>query len=149
MKIAFLFLASVLVWHPALAQPSAPGRPSVEASTRRTMAAARISDDERPTLERWIRMQDTIPWYRYSGGNAFGQYGTLSEAVGDADPVKATGLGFRNIARVMNYVVDAGTRIGEDNELLKSLRLSYNRARQAAITTELTEIVSGAAALQG
>jgi F-type H+-transporting ATPase subunit gamma len=35
------------------------------------------------------------------------------------------------------------------NELLKSLRLSYNRARQAAITTELTEIVSGAAALQG
>ncbi|HEV9037110.1 MAG TPA: ATP synthase F1 subunit gamma [Puia sp.] len=35
------------------------------------------------------------------------------------------------------------------NEMLKVLRLSYNRARQAAITTELTEIVSGAAALQG
>ncbi len=35
------------------------------------------------------------------------------------------------------------------NELLRSLRISYNRARQAAITTELTEIVSGAAALQG
>ncbi|MBS1730957.1 MAG: ATP synthase F1 subunit gamma [Bacteroidetes bacterium] len=35
------------------------------------------------------------------------------------------------------------------NELLKTLRISYNRARQAAITTELTEIVSGAAALQG
>lgn len=35
------------------------------------------------------------------------------------------------------------------NELLKGLRISYNRARQAAITTELTEIVSGAAALQG
>jgi F-type H+-transporting ATPase subunit gamma len=34
-------------------------------------------------------------------------------------------------------------------ELLKSLKISYNRARQAAITTELTEIVSGAAALQG
>ncbi|RXK81404.1 ATP synthase F1 subunit gamma [Filimonas effusa] len=33
------------------------------------------------------------------------------------------------------------------NELLKSLKISYNRARQAAITTELTEIVSGAAAL--
>lgn len=32
-------------------------------------------------------------------------------------------------------------------ELLRSLRLSYNQARQAAITTELTEIVSGAAAL--
>ncbi len=35
------------------------------------------------------------------------------------------------------------------NEMLKSLRITYNRARQAAITTELTEIVSGAAALQG
>lgn len=35
------------------------------------------------------------------------------------------------------------------NELLRSLRITYNRARQAAITTELTEIVSGAAALQG
>ena len=35
------------------------------------------------------------------------------------------------------------------NELLKELKLSYNRARQAAITTELTEIVSGAAALKG
>lgn len=32
-------------------------------------------------------------------------------------------------------------------ELLKELKLSYNQARQAAITTELTEIVSGAAAL--
>lgn len=34
-------------------------------------------------------------------------------------------------------------------ELLRTLRISYNRARQAAITTELTEIVSGAAALNG
>lgn len=35
------------------------------------------------------------------------------------------------------------------NELIKTLKISYNRARQAAITTELTEIVSGAAALNG
>jgi len=35
------------------------------------------------------------------------------------------------------------------NELLRDLKLTYNRARQAAITTELTEIVSGAAALKG
>lgn len=34
------------------------------------------------------------------------------------------------------------------NELLKGLKISYNRARQAAITTELTEIVGGAAALE-
>src|SRR5258705_8991559 len=35
------------------------------------------------------------------------------------------------------------------NEMLRTLKISYNRARQAAITTELTEIVSGAAALEG
>jgi len=34
-------------------------------------------------------------------------------------------------------------------ELLKQLRLSYNKARQAAITKELLEIVSGAEALRG
>lgn len=34
-------------------------------------------------------------------------------------------------------------------DLLRQLKLSYNQARQAAITTELTEIVSGAAALSG
>jgi F-type H+-transporting ATPase subunit gamma len=33
------------------------------------------------------------------------------------------------------------------NELIKALRIAYNGARQAAITTELTEIVSGANAL--
>jgi len=34
-------------------------------------------------------------------------------------------------------------------ELLKELRLSYNKARQEAITRELSEIVGGAAALEG
>lgn len=79
------------------------------------------SDDERPTLEQWAHMQDTIPWYRFSGNNEFGQYGTLNEAVGDADPVKSTGLGFKNISRVMNYIMAAGTRPGEDNDLLREL----------------------------
>lgn len=34
-------------------------------------------------------------------------------------------------------------------ELLKTLRINYNKARQEAITTELGEIVGGAAALEG
>jgi F-type H+-transporting ATPase subunit gamma len=33
------------------------------------------------------------------------------------------------------------------SELIDDLTLVYNRARQAAITTEITEIVSGAEAL--
>ena len=78
-------------------------------------------EDERAALEQWARMQDTIPWYRFSGNNAFGQYGTLNEAVGDADPVKSTRLGFKNIARVIGYIPAAGTRPGEDNDLLKEL----------------------------
>jgi F-type H+-transporting ATPase subunit gamma len=32
-------------------------------------------------------------------------------------------------------------------DMIKELELSYNRARQSAITTELTEIVAGAEAL--
>lgn len=35
------------------------------------------------------------------------------------------------------------------DELLKNLKLSYNKARQAAITNEILEIVSGAEALNG
>lgn len=35
------------------------------------------------------------------------------------------------------------------NDLIKSLNLQYNKARQAAITTEMLEIVSGADALKG
>jgi F-type H+-transporting ATPase subunit gamma len=34
-------------------------------------------------------------------------------------------------------------------EILKQLRLSYNKARQAAITNEILEIVGGAEALKG
>ena len=34
-------------------------------------------------------------------------------------------------------------------EMLDKLTLQFNRTRQAAITTELIEIISGAAALEG
>ena len=35
------------------------------------------------------------------------------------------------------------------NDLLKSLKITYNSARQAAITNEILEIVGGAEALKG
>jgi F-type H+-transporting ATPase subunit gamma len=34
-------------------------------------------------------------------------------------------------------------------DLLRDLRISYNKARQAAITTEILEIVAGSEALEG
>ncbi|HEX8674906.1 MAG TPA: zinc-dependent metalloprotease, partial [Longimicrobium sp.] len=88
---------------------------------------ATTSEQERPTLERWSRMQDTIPWYRFSAGNEFGGYGTLNEAVGDADPIQSTGLGFRNLQRVVGYIPAAATRAGEDNTDLREL---YDRTVQ-------------------
>ena len=85
---------------------------------------ATTPEAERPTLEQWSRMQDTIPWYRFSANNEFGAFGTQSEAVGDADPVKSTRLGFKNIARVVGYIPGAAIRPGEDNGDLEEL---YNR----------------------
>ncbi|HEU0016504.1 MAG TPA: zinc-dependent metalloprotease [Longimicrobium sp.] len=82
---------------------------------------ARTPDQERPVLDQWARMQDTIPWYRFSAGNEFGAFGTQSEAVGDADPVKSTELGFRNIRRVVGYIQGAAVRPGEDNADLREL----------------------------
>ena len=35
------------------------------------------------------------------------------------------------------------------NEMIGKLTLQYNRARQAAITTELMEIISGAESIKG
>jgi len=87
----------------------------------RPIPGARTPDDERPTLDGWARMQDTIPWYRFSANNEFGAFGTLNEAVGDADPVKSTGLGFRNLRRVVGYISDAAIRPGEDNGDLREL----------------------------
>ncbi|WP_284352269.1 zinc-dependent metalloprotease [Roseisolibacter agri] len=85
---------------------------------------ATSTEAERPTLNRWARMQDTIPWYRFSANNEFGGFGTLSEAVGDADPVKSTTLGYKNLRRVMGYLADATRLPLEDNSDLREL---YNR----------------------
>jgi len=43
--------------------------------------------------------------------------------------------------------MDSSTKNAKD--MLEKLTLTYNRSRQAAITTELIEIISGAAALEG
>lgn len=104
---------------------------------------ANTPEAERPTLDQWARMQDTIPWYRFSSNNEFGATGTQSEAVGDADPVKSTELGFRNIRRVMGYVAEAGIRPGEDNSDLEQL---YDRTvgQWATEANHVATLVSGA-----
>jgi hypothetical protein len=61
-------------------------------------------------------MQDTIPWYRYStSGTRDSDPGDEAEAVGDADPVRSTELGLRNIRRTVALLMPATLRVGEDN----------------------------------
>jgi len=59
-------------------------------------------------------------------------------------------------ATLDSYAAEHGARMtamhkATDNasDILKELKLSYNKARQAAITNEILEIVGGAAALEG
>ncbi len=83
---------------------------------------ARTPDDERPTLDSWAQLQDTVPWYRFSTpGQRETDPGDESEAVGDADPVKSTMLGVRNIRRTMDLLMPAAIRRGEDNSDLLEL----------------------------
>ena len=82
--------------------------------------SARTPDQERPTLDQWARVQDSVPWLRFSENNE-GGFGTLNEAVGDADPVKSTRLGFQNLRKVVTYISSAATQPGEDNSDLKEL----------------------------
>jgi hypothetical protein len=101
---------------------------------------------ERPTLDRWAMMQDTVPWYRFSANNEFGGFGTLNEAVGDADPVKSTTLGYKNIRRVVSYIPTAAIQRGEDNSDLREL---YDRTvRQWSTEAAHVATVVGGANVQ-
>ncbi len=83
---------------------------------------ARTPDDERPTLDALARQQDSIPWYRFStSGNHDSDAGDETEAVGDADPVKSTALGIRNIRRTVPLLMPATLHQGEDNSDLREL----------------------------
>ena len=70
---------------------------------------ANTPEAEKPTLDKWSKMQDTIPWYRFASDN--GANGAdpaeQSEAVGDADAVRATTMGIRNLKRVMSMMESA------------------------------------------
>jgi len=83
---------------------------------------ARTPDDEKPTLNAWAEMQDSVPWYRFTTfGSRDSDPGELTESVGDADPVKSTALGLRNIRRTMPILLSAALRRGEDNADLTEL----------------------------
>lgn len=84
---------------------------------------AKTPDDEKPTLDRWAREQDKTPWYRFSTPGAGGSDpGELTEAVGDADALKSTALGVKNLQRVSKMLLAATTtRTGDPYEDLGEL----------------------------
>jgi hypothetical protein len=76
---------------------------------------ARTPEEEKPTLDKWAREQDEKPYLRFSTeGQGGTDPGDNTEAVGDADAVKATTLGLKNLGRVSEMLVNAtSTRAGD------------------------------------
>ncbi|MBW3552296.1 MAG: zinc-dependent metalloprotease, partial [Gemmatimonadetes bacterium] len=82
---------------------------------------ASTPDEEWPTLDQWSRMQDTIPWYRWSTIDATADPHAITEAVGDEDAVKSSELGMRNLERVVASLLRVAEQPGQDYTLLSDL----------------------------
>jgi hypothetical protein len=87
----------------------------------RPIPTANTPDEERGTLDMWARAQDTIPWLRFSTSDATQDPHDLTEAVGDADAVKSTTLGLRNLERVAASLIRVAEQPGENYDLLQEL----------------------------
>jgi hypothetical protein len=83
----------------------------------------RAAEAKRTTvLDQWAREQDSKPWLRFSTSGAFGSDpGDETEAVGDADPVRATELGFKNLRRNMQWLESATVKPTDDFDVLAEL----------------------------
>jgi hypothetical protein len=80
------------------------------------------AEAERTMLDTWAREQDAKPWLRFSTSGAFGSDpGDETEAVGDADPVRATELGIRNLKRNMQWIQSATVKPTEDFDVMAEL----------------------------
>ncbi len=87
---------------------------------------AATSDDEKPTLDQWAKEQDDKPYLRFSTSNSNGaDPGEETEAVGDADPVKSTALGLKNLERVSKMLMPATT--WKEGETYDDLAELYGR----------------------
>ncbi|HUH12268.1 MAG TPA: zinc-dependent metalloprotease, partial [Longimicrobiales bacterium] len=87
----------------------------------RPILDARTPEEERAQLNEWARMQDTIPWLRFTTDDAPNDPNDLTEAVGDADAVQSSTLGLRNLQRVLDLLIPVAERPGEDYSLLDEL----------------------------
>jgi hypothetical protein len=97
-------------------------------------------DAERPWLDALARTQDSIPWHRYGVPDDFGAipFTAYSEAVGDADAIKSTELGIRNLKRLVPMLLPATTQELEDVSMTKE---AYGRL-VGQFTTELRHVAT-------
>jgi len=105
--------------------------------------SARTPDEERKTLDEWARAQDKTPWLRFSTpGSRGSDPGENTEAVGDADAIKSTALGLKNLERVSNLLLTTTSRPGEPYDDLSEL---YGRmlGQWATELNHVTQIVGG------
>ncbi|MEO6446647.1 MAG: zinc-dependent metalloprotease [Gemmatimonadaceae bacterium] len=104
---------------------------------------AKTPDEEWPTLDKWSREQNDTPWYRFNMSDSRGaDQGDHSEAVGDADAVKATTWGIRSIKQIVPLLVPATVRDGQDYEDLSAL---YGRliGQWATELSHVADVVGG------
>jgi len=83
---------------------------------------AETPDEERTVLDAWAKEQDEFPWLRFTTADAgSSDPEALTEAVGDADAVKSTTYGMRNLQRVMDMLLAIAEKPGESYDLLEDL----------------------------
>jgi Met-zincin/Domain of unknown function (DUF5117)/Domain of unknown function (DUF5118) len=100
---------------------------------------AQTPEAERPTLSAWAREQDSKPWLRFSSPKAENaDFGELTEAVGDADAVQATGLGVKNLQRIVRQLPTMSPADGRDDKALEELY----RATWGQWTREMGHVVA-------
>jgi hypothetical protein len=104
---------------------------------------AKTPDDERATLDRWARAQDSVPWFRYETADATNDPGDLTEAVGDENAVKASTLALKNLERVANSLLRVAEKPGEDYTLLRDL-YGHVVAQWGRYMSHVAAVVGGA-----
>ena len=104
---------------------------------------ATTPEEEWETLDSWSRMQDTIPWFRFTTTGAANDPHAVTEAVGNDDAVKSSGLGMRNLQRVMDMLLDVAEKPGQDYSLLQEL-YSNTVSQWGRYNNHVAAIIGGA-----
>jgi hypothetical protein len=82
---------------------------------------ARTPDEELPILDEWARAQEEFPWLRFTVPGATADPEAQTEAVGNADAVRATQLGMRNLERVVTSLIPVAEVPGRNYDELNRL----------------------------